>query len=55
MLVTAWEPPQRMRIVKTGRLLAGWAEITVVVRFWLISALFVAVGVGFFYLEWINQ
>ena len=35
--------------------LKGWAEITVVVRFWLISALFVAVGVGLFYLEWINQ
>ena len=32
-----------------------WAEITVVVRFWLISALFVAVGVGLFYLEWVNQ
>ena len=32
MLVTAWEPPQRMRIVKTGRLLAGWAEITVAPR-----------------------
>lgn len=32
--------------------LKGWAEVTVVVRFWLISALFVAVGVGVFYLEW---
>lgn len=35
--------------------LKGWAEITVVVRFWLISALFVAIGVGLFYLEWVNQ
>ncbi|MDP3208410.1 MAG: phospho-N-acetylmuramoyl-pentapeptide-transferase [Rhodoglobus sp.] len=35
--------------------LKGWAEITVVVRFWLISALFVAVGIGLFYLEWVNQ
>jgi len=35
--------------------LKGWAEITVVVRFWLISTLFVAVGVGLFYLEWVNQ
>ncbi len=35
--------------------LKGWAEITVVVRFWLISALFVAAGVGLFYLEWANQ
>ncbi|MCS0497949.1 phospho-N-acetylmuramoyl-pentapeptide-transferase [Protaetiibacter mangrovi] len=32
--------------------LKGWAEITVVVRFWLIAALFVAAGVGVFYLEW---
>ncbi|MEO8094039.1 MAG: phospho-N-acetylmuramoyl-pentapeptide-transferase [Pseudolysinimonas sp.] len=32
--------------------LKGWAEITVVVRFWIIAALFVAVGVGLFYLEW---
>jgi phospho-N-acetylmuramoyl-pentapeptide-transferase len=35
--------------------LKGWAEVTVVVRFWLIAAMFVAAGVGLFYLEWINQ
>lgn len=35
--------------------LKGWAEITVVVRFWIIAALFVAVGVGLFYLEWVTQ
>ena len=35
--------------------LKGWAEVTVVVRFWLISGLFVAVGVGLFYLEWVSQ
>lgn len=29
MLITAWEPPHRLRIVKTGRLLAGWAQIEV--------------------------
>jgi phospho-N-acetylmuramoyl-pentapeptide-transferase len=34
--------------------LKGWAEITVVVRFWLIAGLFVAAGVGLFYLEWIS-
>ena len=33
--------------------LKGWAEITVVVRFWIIAALFVAGGVGLFYLEWV--
>lgn len=35
--------------------LKGWAEITVVVRFWLIAALGVAVGVGLFYLEWASR
>ncbi len=35
--------------------LKGWAEVTVVVRFWLIAALGVAVGVGAFYLEWAGQ
>jgi len=32
--------------------LKGWAEITVVVRFWIIAGLFVAIGVGIFYVEW---
>ncbi|MEO5534794.1 MAG: phospho-N-acetylmuramoyl-pentapeptide-transferase [Pseudolysinimonas sp.] len=35
--------------------LKGWAEITVVVRFWIIAALFVAAGVGAFYLEWVSR
>lgn len=35
--------------------LKGWAEITVVVRFWIIGGLFVAAGVGAFYLEWANR
>jgi len=33
----------------------GWAEVTIVVRFWIISALFVAAGVGTFYLEWLSR
>ncbi|CAB4554961.1 unannotated protein [freshwater metagenome] len=33
--------------------LKGWAEITVVVRFWIISGLSVLSGIGLFYLEWI--
>ena len=33
----------------------GWAEITIVVRFWIISGLFSAVGVGIFYLEWVSR
>jgi phospho-N-acetylmuramoyl-pentapeptide-transferase len=35
--------------------LKGWAEITVVVRFWLIAAFGVAAGVGIFYLEWASR
>jgi len=33
--------------------LLGWAETTIVVRFWLISGLFVALGLGIFYIEWL--
>ena len=33
--------------------LLGWEEITVVVRFWLIAAVFVAGGLGIFYAEWV--
>jgi phospho-N-acetylmuramoyl-pentapeptide-transferase len=32
----------------------GWAEITVLVRFWLIAGLLVAFGVGFFYWDFIR-
>ena len=35
--------------------LKGWAEITVVVRFWIIGGLLVAAGVGSFYLEWLAR
>ena len=30
----------------------GWAETTIVVRFWLIAAMFVALGLGIFYVGW---
>ncbi|SPT53929.1 Phospho-N-acetylmuramoyl-pentapeptide-transferase [Actinomyces bovis] len=33
--------------------LLGWAEVTVVIRFWLIAGLFVALGLGVFYAEWL--
>ncbi|MFL6099086.1 MAG: phospho-N-acetylmuramoyl-pentapeptide-transferase [Actinomycetales bacterium] len=33
--------------------LAGWDEITIVVRFWIIAGLFVALGLGIFYGEWV--
>jgi phospho-N-acetylmuramoyl-pentapeptide-transferase len=35
--------------------LKGWAEVTVVVRFWIIAGLLVAAGVGSFYLEWLSR
>ncbi|MGV0109930.1 phospho-N-acetylmuramoyl-pentapeptide-transferase [Arthrobacter sp. CP30] len=33
--------------------LKGWAEVTVVVRFWILAGLFVAVALGIFYAEWV--
>ena len=33
--------------------LAGWAEVTIVIRFWIICGLCVAVGMGVFYAEWV--
>jgi phospho-N-acetylmuramoyl-pentapeptide-transferase len=34
--------------------LKGWAEVTIVIRFWIIAALAVALGLGVFYAEWIT-
>jgi phospho-N-acetylmuramoyl-pentapeptide-transferase len=33
--------------------LVGWAEVTIVIRFWIIAGLFVALGLGLFYAEWV--
>lgn len=33
--------------------LLGWAEVTIVIRFWIICGLCVAAGLGIFYAEWI--
>ncbi|NLF05615.1 MAG: phospho-N-acetylmuramoyl-pentapeptide-transferase [Actinomycetales bacterium] len=33
--------------------LSGWGEVTIVIRFWIIAGLFVALGVGVFYAEWV--
>ncbi|MGO2112671.1 MAG: phospho-N-acetylmuramoyl-pentapeptide-transferase [Pseudoclavibacter sp.] len=32
--------------------LKGWAEVTIVVRFWIIAGIFAAIGLGLFYAEW---
>jgi phospho-N-acetylmuramoyl-pentapeptide-transferase len=34
--------------------LMGWAETTIVIRFWLISGLCVAFGLGIFYAQWVQ-
>ncbi|MGZ8726963.1 MAG: phospho-N-acetylmuramoyl-pentapeptide-transferase, partial [Aeromicrobium sp.] len=33
--------------------LVGWEEITIVVRFWIISGICVTAGLGIFYWEWV--
>jgi phospho-N-acetylmuramoyl-pentapeptide-transferase len=48
---------RRKRVFKMAPLhhhfeLVGWAESTIVVRFWLIAAMFVAGGLGIFYIGW---
>ncbi len=34
--------------------LLGWADTTIVIRFWLIAGLFVGLGLGIFYIEWLQ-
>jgi phospho-N-acetylmuramoyl-pentapeptide-transferase len=34
--------------------LAGWGEVTIVIRFWIIAGLLVALGLGVFYAEWVT-
>jgi phospho-N-acetylmuramoyl-pentapeptide-transferase len=34
--------------------LGGWAEITIVVRFWIVSGLCVITALGIFYWEWVT-
>ncbi|MGV2385050.1 MAG UNVERIFIED_CONTAM: phospho-N-acetylmuramoyl-pentapeptide-transferase, partial [Thermobifida fusca] len=35
--------------------LKGWAETTIVIRFWIIQGLFVAAAMALFYLEWMPR
>lgn len=35
--------------------LKGWPETTVIVRFWILSGIMVAVGIGLFYADWIGE
>lgn len=55
--ITKWRTGTGRRVFLMSPLhhhfeLKGWQQITIVVRFWLIGALCVLSGVGFFYLEW---
>jgi phospho-N-acetylmuramoyl-pentapeptide-transferase len=34
--------------------LKGWPETTIVVRFWIISALFTGIGFALFYADWLG-
>ena len=33
--------------------LLGWGEVTIVIRFWIIAGLCVAIGLGLFYAQWV--
>jgi phospho-N-acetylmuramoyl-pentapeptide-transferase len=33
--------------------LLNWAQVTIVMRFWIIAGLFVSAGLGIFYAEWV--
>jgi phospho-N-acetylmuramoyl-pentapeptide-transferase len=35
--------------------LLGWGEVTIVLRFWIIAGLCVAVGLGLFYAQWVAK
>lgn len=35
--------------------LLGWAEVTIVIRFWIVAGLCVALGLGLFYAEWVAR
>jgi phospho-N-acetylmuramoyl-pentapeptide-transferase len=35
--------------------LLGWQETTIIVRFWILAAIGIALGLGLFYAEWIRR
>ncbi len=35
--------------------LLGWQETTIIVRFWIVAGIGIALGLGLFYAEWINR
>ncbi|WP_022868039.1 phospho-N-acetylmuramoyl-pentapeptide-transferase [Schaalia vaccimaxillae] len=50
----------RKRVFKMAPLhhhfeLLGWQETTIVIRFWLVAAIFAVAGAGLFYAEWVSR
>ena len=33
--------------------MSGWAETTIIVRFWIINGIFIVIGLGLFYGDWV--
>ena len=57
--VTKFRTGRGIRVFKMAPLqhhfeMLGWAETTVVIRFWLICGLCIAMGLGIFYAEWLT-
>ncbi len=57
--LTKWRLGVGRRIFKMTPLqhhfeLLGWAEVTIVIRFWIVCGICVATGLGIFYAEWVS-
>ncbi|HEY2505265.1 MAG TPA: phospho-N-acetylmuramoyl-pentapeptide-transferase [Streptosporangiaceae bacterium] len=57
--VTRMRTGQGVRVFKMAPLhnhfeMVGWADTTIVIRFWLISGLCVGLGLGIFYAQWLQ-
>ena len=33
--------------------MSNWAETTIIVRFWIINGIFIVIGLGLFYGDWV--
>jgi phospho-N-acetylmuramoyl-pentapeptide-transferase len=58
--LTRWKTGTGIRAFKMSPIhhhfeVSGWEEVTIIVRFWIISGLSVAFGIGLFYAEFINN
>ncbi len=58
VIQVGWFKMTRRRVFRMAPLqhhfeLAGWNEVTIVIRFWIIAGLFCGLGLGAFYAEWV--